>query len=597
MTALDDRALMERLDAQNDLASIANVDVEQALIGAVLSNNDAYRRVVEIVKAEHFSEELHRRIWHVVSTLIEKGEVANALTCKTYLGDGDIGGMTAPKYLARLTLEAATIVNAPGYAKTVRDLWLRKELFHAAQEMQRLALDPPIEATIESILTKVEAHLERIRPAIARDADYEEFGIATTRAVDMAATAYQRAGMLVGLSTGLPNLDEALGGLQSSDLIILAGRPAMGKTALGTNIARAVARKLAERRAAGEKTGVVGFSSLEMSAGQLADRIIADVSSVPSFKIRKGYANELEMERYVAAARELNDLPLHIDQTGGLSIASLRTRARSLKKRRGLELLIVDYLQLLVGSGRRDANRVEVVTEITTGLKALAKELDIPIIALSQLSRKVEERDDKRPMLADLRESGSIEQDADVVMFVFREEYYLGKAEPRAGSEAHVDWTRRMHAAAGVATIIVGKNRHGPEASVRLGFQSSYTRFTDEPEPREEMPSGPDREPRKKKVSLPKEATIALGILRSLSITQAIENDGSLPRVPRKVRPVDYLIWRERAAEQLLDPGFEEKDAVALMKTKVVPPLLEADFIGRGGSKEVPLAWVTATGA
>lgn len=572
-----------------------NVDVEQGLLGAILVNNDTYRRVSAIVEAPHFFEPLHRTVYEVASGLISSGRVANPAMLKTYLADVDLGGGVTPaQYLARLAAEATTTINAPDYARTVRDLALRRRLIELAQEVSGVAYDAPVEASAESIFADLERRLEEIRPAVTGEGtEFQEFGAISSEDI---YDAYRRGAGLVGESTGLPALDQALGGLQRSDLIIIAGRPSQGKTALAGNIARAVAMRLADRRRDGERTGVVGFFSLEMAAPQIKQRLLSDAASVPFFKLKRGIADEIEMERYIEAERELRALPLMVDAAGGLSIAQIKMRARSLKRRHGLELLVIDYLQLLSGTpNRRDPNRVQEVTEITTGLKALAKELDIPIIALSQLSRKVEERPDKRPMLSDLRESGSIEQDADSVMFVFREEFYLKNEKPREGTDAFADWQRRLRRAAGRAEVIIAKNRHGPAGTVELGFEGGYTRFTnDPPVPPEEDASA---EPRAKKarITLPRESTVALGILRALTLTEGVENS-DLAGVPRNVRAVSYTRWRDKCAEELLDPSAEEKDAVALMKSKVVPALLEHELIGRKGTKEAPYVWLTPKG-
>jgi replicative DNA helicase len=298
----------------------------------------------------------------------------------------------------------------------------------------------------------------------------------------MAANAYKRDGGLSGVATGFRDLDSKMGGLQPSDLIIVAGRPSMGKTALATNIAFHVARALArgDHGDGRPAEGVVGFFSLEMSSEQLATRIIAEQAGISSEKIRRGRIDANEFDRIVEAAQELQTLPLFIDQTGGITVAQLAARARRLKRQHGLALLVVDYLQLLAGSSRRASEgRVQEVTEITTGLKALAKELAVPVIALSQLSRQVEQREDKRPQLSDLRESGSIEQDADVVMFVFREEYYVERRQPREGSPEHLAWQDEMEQVQGLADVIIGKQRHGPTGTVRLQFRADITRFAD----------------------------------------------------------------------------------------------------------------------
>ena len=309
------------------------------------------------------------------------------------------------------------------------------------------------------------------------------FGSALTTAIEMAGAAYQRAGHLSGLSTGLTDLDNKLGGLQSSDLIILAGRPSMGKTALATNIAYNIAKSYrAEQQPDGTMKaadgGIVGFFSLEMSAEQLATRILSEQAEIGSEKIRRGMINEDEFRKLVEVSRVMSESPLYIDQTGGISIAQLAARARKLKRQKGLGVLIVDYLQLLTGSSRRESNRVQEITEITTGLKALAKELAVPIIALSQLSRQVEQREDKRPQLSDLRESGSIEQDADVVMFVYREEYYVERLKPSEGTAEFSEWQQKMMSVSGKAEVIIGKQRHGPVGTVELSFESHLTRFS-----------------------------------------------------------------------------------------------------------------------
>jgi replicative DNA helicase len=313
---------------------------------------------------------------------------------------------------------------------------------------------------------------------------FRNFHEALKTAIDMAAAAYERDGGLSGVSTGLRDLDTKLGGLQPSDLVILAGRPSMGKTALATNIAFNVARAYrAEHHADGTvdvKDGaIVGFFSLEMSAEQLATRLLSEQSGVPSERVRRGRIDDNEWHHFVEASRELQSIPLYIDDTGGLTIATLAARARRLKRQRGLGLLVIDYLQLLAGDGRFGENRVQEVTQITTGLKALAKELNVPILALSQLSRQVENRDDKRPQLSDLRESGSIEQDADVVMFVFREEYYVTRREPREGTAEHLEWQAEMEQVHGLAEVIIGKQRHGPTGTVKMQFQAEVTRFSD----------------------------------------------------------------------------------------------------------------------
>jgi replicative DNA helicase len=341
-----------------------------------------------------------------------------------------------------------------------------------------------VEQTPKAQIEDAERRLFDLAERGKYDGGFHAFETALLSAIDMASAAYKRDGHLSGLATGLDDLDRLMGGLQPSDLVILAGRPAMGKTALATNMAFNIARSWeGEVQPDGSmKTvngGIVGFFSLEMSSEQLATRIVAEQSEVPSADIRRGKISEQQFARIVDAAREMQRIPLYVDQTGGLSVGQLAARARRLKRQRGLDLLIVDYLQLLVGSSRRASeNRVQEITEITTTLKALAKELAVPILALSQLSRQVENRDDKRPQLADLRESGSIEQDADVVMFVFREEYYLKNKEPKPGTIDHQQWQDAMSTVHGVAEVIIGKQRHGPTGTVQLHFEDSLTKFS-----------------------------------------------------------------------------------------------------------------------
>jgi replicative DNA helicase len=542
-----------------------SIESEQAVLGAVLLDNRAYQKAADIIAEEHFAEQVHRQIWHVLAGIIEKGDLATPMTAKTYLGDADLGGgQTVGQYLIRMATAHGVPVNqVADHAKIVRSLAARREIIAMTERVAGVAYDCPVEETAETIFASVERLVEESRPAVTEsEADFEDFGAISSQDV---YDAYQRGAGVVGLSTGLQSLDEEMGGLQKSDLIIIAGRPAMGKTALVTNIAVAVSRHVAAQHAAGVRMGPVAFSSLEMGKRQLKQRILADLSTVPFWKLARGIADRTEMERYVTAEREFDKLPLLIDSTGGLSIAQLKMRARTLKRRRGISLLVIDYLQLLSGSGKRD-NRVAEVTEITTGLKALAKELDIPIIALSQLSRKVEERDDKRPQLADLRESGSIEQDADVVLFVYREEYYLKKAEPRVdGSEqkreAHARWEALMRKWSGLGELIIGKNRHGREATVEVGFDGQFTRFTSSPEPREIEPEEV-RQRIAKKPSITAEGTILYGILKSLTLTRSKIASKEQRMADRRLSPGARLIPLEDARQAFADnvmPGESEQ--------------------------------------
>ncbi len=461
-----------------------NIEAEQALLGAILVNNDAFWRVSDFLLPEHFHDGVHQQIYQVAGSLVRASKVATPVTLKTFLpADLELGDITLPQYLARLAAEATTVINAEDYGRAIYDLALRRNLIGIGEDMVNVAYDAPVDVDPRQQIEDAERRLYELAETGRYDGGFQRFADALASAIDLAAKAYQRDGGLSGLATGLDDLDRLMGGLQRSDLVILAGRPGMGKTALATNIAFHVAR--GHRTETGEDGrtetvdgGIVGFFSLEMSAEQLATRIIAEQAGVPSSKIRRGDITEPEFFRISEVAGEMQRMPLFIDQTGGLSIAQLATRARRLKRSRGLDLLVVDYVQLLQGSSRRSSeNRVQEITEITTGLKALAKELELPILALSQLSRQVEQREDKRPQLSDLRESGSIEQDADVVLFVFREEYYLKNKKPREGTPEFEAWMEEMDRIMGRAEVIIGKQRHGPTGTVDVHFDAEVTRF------------------------------------------------------------------------------------------------------------------------
>ena len=470
-----------------------NIEAEQSLLGAILVNNDAFYRVSDFLEARHFFEPIHQTIYETSGRLIRMGKVATPVTLKTFLpADLDIGGMTVGQYLARLAAEATTIINAHDYGRTVYELSLRRDLIRIGEDMVNVAFDAPVDFAPRAQIEDAERRLYELAESGRYDGGFQRFAQALSVAVDMAAKAFQRDGKLSGIATGLRDLDTKMGGLQPSDLIIVAGRPGMGKTALATNIAYNVARAYRGEPQADGTTkavngGIVGFFSCEMSAEQLATRIIAERTGIPSSTIRRGGITENDFEKIRDYSIELQSLPFYVDETGGLSISQLTARARRLKRQRGLDVLVIDYIQLLQGSTKRVENRVQEVTEITTSLKALAKELNIPVIALSQLSRQVENRDDKRPQLADLRESGSIEQDADVVLFVFREEYYLANKEPRAGTPEYEKWQLDMSLVHGKAEVIIGKQRHGPTGTVELQFDASVTRFGD-PTPDHHLP-------------------------------------------------------------------------------------------------------------
>ncbi len=463
-----------------------NLDAEQALLGAILVNNESMDRVSAFLEAHHFFDPLHQQIFETAAKLIHAGKQATPITLRTFFESAEAisPNLSVPQYLGTLAANATTIINAEDYGRTVYDLATRRALIIIGEDMVNGAYDSTVDSTPRLQIEEAETRLYDLAEQRKYGQGFLGFGTALTNAIDMANAAYQRAGHLSGLATGLSDLDSQLGGLQSSDLIILAGRPSMGKTALATNIAYNIAKNYkAELQPDGSTKAVdgaiVGFFSLEMSAEQLATRILSEQSEISSEKIRRGMIDEGEFRRLVEVSQTMSEIPLYIDQTGGISVAQLAARARKLKRQKGLGLLVVDYLQLLTGSKRTSEGRVQEVSEITTSLKALAKELQVPIIALSQLSRQVENRDDKRPQLSDLRESGSIEQDADVVMFVFREEYYVERKKP---SEAHVEemlkWQQEMALVHGKAEVVIGKQRHGPTGTVPLAFEAQFTRFS-----------------------------------------------------------------------------------------------------------------------
>jgi len=460
-----------------------NVEAEQALLGAIMVNNEAFYRVSDFLIPEHFYEPIHREIYEIIAKVIRAGRTATPITLKTHLPDTLTADMSMSQYLARLAAEATTVINAGDYGQTVYDLAIRRNLIQIGEEMVSTAYHSEVEETANKQIEEAEKQLFDLAEKGRYDGGFQPFNEALKQAITMAGEAYSRDGTLSGTATGLSDLDKLMGGLQRSDLIILAARPAMGKTSLATNIAFHVARNWkGDVTPDGHKKtvdgGQVGFFSLEMSAEQLATRILAEQAEISSSDIRRGNIHESQFSRLVDVSNLMATVPLYIDDTGGISVAQLAARARRLKRQKGLDLLIVDYLQLLSGSSKKsNENRVQELTEITTTLKALAKELEVPIIALSQLSRQVENREDKHPQLSDLRESGSIEQDADVVLFVYREEYYLKNKEPKLNTVEHQQWQEQMDQVLGKAEVIIGKQRHGPTGTVQLSFEAQYTRF------------------------------------------------------------------------------------------------------------------------
>ncbi len=460
-----------------------SIEAEQQLLGAILTNNDIYDRVAAIINQNHFYDPVHARIYEVAATRIAKNQLASPVTLKSFLADepglADLGG---PAYLVRLAGAAISSYAARDYAQMIYDLAIRRKLIDLGRDIAAQAARVDVASEPREQIVAAEQSLYKLAEAGQVNQGFQSFISAVTQAVNVANAAYQRDGGLAGISTGLVDLDKKLGGLHKSDLLILAGRPSMGKTSLATNIAFNIARayrkgRLPDGSEGAVDGGVVGFYSLEMSAEQLAARILSEASEVPSEQIRRGDMNETEFRRFVEAAKALESCPIYIDDTPALPISQLAARARRLKREHGLDALFVDYLQLVRPATARDS-RVNEVSEITQGLKAIAKELDVPVVALSQLSRQVESREDKRPQLSDLRESGSIEQDADVVMFVFREEYYKEREKP---GDHELDkmavWQEEMERLHGKAEIVIGKQRHGPIGTVDLSFEGRFTRF------------------------------------------------------------------------------------------------------------------------
>jgi replicative DNA helicase len=470
-----------------------NLEAEQALLGAILANNAAFEKVSDFLLPPHFSDPAHARIFEACGTLIERGQIANAIQLKNLFEReellSDVGGA---QYLAKLQSSFVTIINAADYGRTIHDLYLRRQLIALGEDVVNDAFEHDLDSDANRQIEGAEERLYNLAEAGEIEGGLAPFRQAIIESINMTEAAMRREGAIAGVPTGLSDLDKLLGGLHNSDLVILAGRPSMGKTALATNIAYNAATTAREEKDAEgnliRRPYVVGFFSLEMSAEQLATRILAERSKVRSDAMRRGELSKDDFDAIFEASRELHDLPLFVDDTPSISISQLRTRARRLKRQHGLSLIVVDYLQLMQPApGRRNDNRVNEVSEITRGLKSVAKDLSVPVLALSQLSRQVEQREDKRPQLADLRESGSIEQDADVVMFVYREQYYLERSEPtRRDDEAeerfqdrYDKWQQRCEKAYGVAEVIVAKQRHGPIGTRKFQFDGNVTTFSD----------------------------------------------------------------------------------------------------------------------
>tara|TARA_A100001011_G_scaffold395096_1_gene489127 strand:+ start:1975 stop:3399 length:1425 start_codon:yes stop_codon:yes gene_type:complete len=471
---------MEKLELpskiNNQLEIPSNIEAEQHLLGSVLVNNDIIDEISNTINAEKFYDPIHLKIYEVIENLNSKGMIANPITLKNYFeknqGLDDVGGV---EYLVKLTRFSSSVKQAIDYAKIVHENYVKRELIKISQHIKDNTLDVEEDKTSELIIEDAEKLLFDLAERGTFSQSFMKFNLALDQSITMAEQAMKNDQGIVGVPTGLTDLDEKLGGLHKSDLVIIAGRPSMGKTALATNIAYHAAKNIQIK----DQKSSIAFFSLEMSSEQLSTRILSEQSRIKSNDIRRGKATEEELNRYIETSRDIYELPLYIDETPAITISTLSNRARRIKRLFGLNLIVVDYLQLMRTNSRKNEGRVQEISEITQGLKALAKELSVPVLALSQLSRAVEQRDDKKPQLSDLRESGSIEQDADVVLFVYREEYYEEKKQPKLGSIEHAEWQSKMNDIAGLAEILIGKQRHGPTGNIQVEFEGMYTKFKD----------------------------------------------------------------------------------------------------------------------
>ncbi len=476
------------IEAESHRVAPHNLEAEQGLLGLLLVDNGQMEHVNEFLQPEHFYQPAHQRIYSAITKVIDRGQSANAVILKGYFEkDEGLAGVGGADYLFALQDETPLINDAKDYARTIYNLHMRRQLIGLGTDIVTEAHDQKIDTEVDSLIEDAEARLFSLAETGTAQTGFITLKQSVLTAIDIAEKAFHADSHVTGVTTGLRDLDHKLGGLHNSDLLILAARPSMGKTSLAVNIAFNAAKAFADT--GGKEGGIVGFFSLEMSSDQLATRILADQSGISGDSIRKGDIKEADFRRFIEASQKLSQIPLYIDDTPALSIGGVRTRARRLKRQHGLSLLVIDYLQLLRGNGSRQSaeNRVLEVSEITRGLKAIAKELAIPVIALSQLSRAVEQREDKRPMLSDLRESGSIEQDSDVVMFIYRNEYYLSRTEPERKpgeddskfNDRYEQWQQMLGESANVAEIIIAKQRHGSIGTVKTFFDASITRFSD----------------------------------------------------------------------------------------------------------------------
>ena len=453
-----------------------NIGAEQALLGAIISNNLALEKVENFLEPEHFSSKINGLIFKTLKKLISNDQIADLNTLKVFLeNDPDFISNGGISYLLKISENSISIINSKQYGELIFDLFIRRKLIDVGTDLINDSYDDYEDQNSNIIIEKTESDLYNLTNDGDSQKGPKQFDDILSLTIDYAEKAYKKSDEVVGLKTGLNDFDKKIGGLHKSDLIIIAGRPSMGKTAFATNIASNICNKKINNK----QTNVL-FFSLEMSSEQLATRILSEISQISSEGIRTGNLSKTDFEKIIKASEKLKELSLFIDDSPALTISSIRTRSRRLKRKHGLDLIIIDYLQLISGESKNlNDNRVKEISDITRGLKAIAKELNIPVVALSQLSRKVEEREEKRPQLADLRESGSIEQDADLVVFLYREEYYLARTEPPEGTEKHVMWTSKMEKVHNIAEAIVAKHRHGPISRVKLHFSSTNTKFSD----------------------------------------------------------------------------------------------------------------------
>ena len=451
-----------------------NIEAEQSVIGSILVTNEIFDEINTIISSANFYDPMHQKIFEAIENLIYKGMLANPITLKNYFSD-EKDDLNIPEYLVKITKFSTSIRQATEYSRIIYDMFVRRELIKISEQTIDTAKLNDLNTSGQNIIENSERLLFDLAEKGSFNSSLIKFDEAMKQTIEMASAAYRNEEGIVGVPTGLRDLDDRLGGLHQSDLIIIAGRPSMGKTALATNIAFNAAKKIQEN---GKKSSIA-FFSLEMSSEQLSTRILAEQSRIKSNDIRRGRISDEQFDKFIETSKDISELPLYIDETPAISIAAMSNRARRIKRLFGLDMIVVDYIQLMRGTLNNKDGRVQEISEITQGLKAIAKELSVPVVALSQLSRAVEQRDDKKPQLSDLRESGSIEQDADVVMFVYREAYYLERKEPRPATVEHAEWQAKMNEVSNLAEIIIGKQRHGPTGNIMLEFEAMFTKFKD----------------------------------------------------------------------------------------------------------------------